>query len=82
MVVILETTYNIGKAATCNTTSTAPFTHPTPSQTGIQKLAKFEIITNQLHTLIRHYTLSVHITLLRLTSAHMEMYNNKVHFFA
>jgi hypothetical protein len=45
-----------------------------------QKIAKFGIITDQLHALIRYYTLLVNITLLRPSAAHTEMY--KAHFFA
>jgi hypothetical protein len=56
---------------------------PLPRSSAV-KIAKFEIIANQLHTLTRHYTLLVYITLLLLagTSAQMEMYNNKANFFA
>jgi hypothetical protein len=50
--------------------------------TSTPQITQFKIIANQLPTLTWHCIFLMHIILLLLTSAQLEMYNNKVHFFA
>jgi hypothetical protein len=62
LVVKWRTTCNIGKAATCSTTSSAPSPLPPPPHSYICcKDGKVQNIANQLDTQIRHYIFLVYM---------------------